>query len=65
MQTPTKSDINLVKKLAEAIAQQAEGTKERERIWIAGAAVLIEQLLSDYASERERKRARAYLQLAQ
>jgi hypothetical protein len=62
---PTKSDINLVKKLAEAIGRQAEGTKERERIWIAGAAVLIDQLLSDYAGESERKRARAYLQLAQ
>ena len=57
-------DIELVRSLASTIGLQADGTKEHERIWIAGAATLINHLVSGAATEAERKRARAYLELA-
>jgi len=57
-------DIELVRRLAHAIGVQADGTKEHERIWIAGAATLIDHLVSGATTDAERKRARAYLELA-
>jgi len=57
-------DIELVRSLVHTIGLQADGTKEYERIWIAGAATLIDQLVSGAATDAARKRARAYLELA-
>jgi hypothetical protein len=60
----TDPDIELVRSLVHTIGVQADGTKEYERIWIAGAATLIDQLVSGGATDAARKRARAYLELA-
>ena len=60
----TDPDIELVRSLVHTIGLQAGGTKEYERIWIAGAATLIDQLVSGRATDAARKRASAYLELA-
>ena len=61
---PVDPDIELVRRLAHTIGVQAEGSKEHERIWIAGAAALIDHLVAGAATDAERTRARAYLELA-
>lgn len=58
------TDIELVRSLVRTIAVQADGTKEHERIWISGATTLIDHLISGAATDAERNRARAYLELA-
>ena len=61
---PADPDIELVRTLARTIRAQADGAKEYERMWIAGAAALIDRLASGDATDADRVRARSYLERA-
>jgi hypothetical protein len=61
--TPSEQELELASDLAHCISIQAEGTRDRERLWIYAAARQIERLLSGAATQIDFARARTHLEL--
>jgi hypothetical protein len=61
--TPSEPELELASDLAHGISIQAQGTRDRERLWIYAAARQIERLLSGAATQIDFARARTHLEL--
>jgi hypothetical protein len=58
-----EQELELAGELARYIGLQAEGTRDRERLWIYAASRLIEKLLSGSATAADYARANTHLRL--
>jgi hypothetical protein len=58
-----EQELELAGELAHYIGLQAEGTRDRERLWIYAASRLIEKLLSGSATPADSARAHGHLRL--
>jgi hypothetical protein len=58
---PTADDLRLIERLAHEQTMQANGTQDRERLWIGSAAQVIEKLAAGTAEPADYETAEALL----
>jgi hypothetical protein len=58
---PSDEDLELARRLAHEIDNQAHGTKQDERVFVSEMANAVERVLSDEAQDQDRATARELL----